>query len=184
MTAVTLDATGLSTGMWQIDPAHSEIGFTVRHLMTKVRGQFTEFEGAIEVAEDPSASSVRVTVVMDSIDTRNAQRDAHLRSNDFFAIDQHPTMTFASTGIRPAGDGFALAGELTVRGVTRPIELDAEYLGVDTDHQGVTRAGFEATATLNRKDFGVDTNVPLDGGRLLVGEEVAVQVSVQATSQA
>lgn len=183
MTAVTLEGTGLTTGTWEIDPAHSEIGFTVRHLMTKVRGQFTRFEGRVEIAEDATESTVFVSVDMNSVDTRNAQRDNHLRSSDFFGAETHPAMTFTSTQVRPSDDGFVLAGELTVKGVTRPIELAAEFLGVETDAQGALRAGFEAETTLNRSDFGVDTNVPLDGGRLLLGEQVGVTLSVQAVRQ-
>lgn len=177
---------GFAPGTWTIDPAHSEITFTVRHLMTKVRGSFEEFEGALEVADDPSASRATVTIQMSSIDTRNGQRDDHLRSSDFFGIEQHPTMTFVSTGLQRTGEAsFVLSGDLTIKGVTKQVDLEAEYLGVADDPLGTTaRAGFEASTTINRKEFGVDTNVPLGGDKMLIGDEVAILLSVQAVQQA
>jgi polyisoprenoid-binding protein YceI len=177
-------AKALAPGTWVIDPTHSEIGFTVRHLMTKVRGSFREFEGTVDVAEDPAASKVSVTVTMASIDTGTPQRDDHVRSGDFFDIENHPTMTFVSTGLRPDGDNFVLAGDLTIKGVTKPVEFAAEFLGVDKDHYGNLKAGFEATTTINRKDFGVDTNVPLGGEKLLIGDDVSVALSVQLVHKA
>lgn len=177
---------GVTPGTWTIDPVHSEVGFTVRHLMTKVRGWFEEFDGALEVAANPADSSVAVTIQLASVDTRNGQRDEHLRSSDFFAIEQYPTITFASTGLRPTGEtGFVLSGDLTIKGVTKSVELKAEYLGVADDPLGTTaRVGFEASTTINRKDFGVDTNVPLGGDKMLIGDEVEVRLSVQAVQQA
>ncbi|MEQ4205631.1 YceI family protein [Actinopolymorpha sp. B9G3] len=173
----------LVAGTWAIDPAHSEVGFTVRHLMTKVRGSFREFDGTIEVAEDPAASKATVSIQLASIDTGTKQRDDHVRSGDFLDIDNHPVMTFVSTGIRPDGDGFVLTGDLTVKGVTRSVDLTAEFLGVEEDAYGNTRAGFDATTTIDRKAFGVDTNVPLGGEKLLIGDQVSVQLSVQAVLQ-
>jgi len=173
----------LTTGTWAIDPSHSEVGFTVRHLMTKVRGLFREFEGTVEVAEDPAKSKATATIQLASIDTGNQQRDDHLRSSDFLDIATFPTMTFTTSGLRTDGDGFVLSGDLTVKGVTKPVELDAEFLGVDTDAYGSLRAGFEATTTINRKDFGVDANVPLGGEKFLIGDQVSIQLSVQAILQ-
>jgi polyisoprenoid-binding protein YceI len=174
---------GLLPGVWTIDPVHSEIGFSVRHLMSKVRGTFREFEGTVEVAEDVAASRATATVKLASIDTGNQQRDDHLRSSDFLEIDKYPEMTFVSTGLRPNGDdpsSFILVGDLTLKGVTRQIELSAEFLGVDQDPFGETRAGFEATGKINRKDFGVNGNVPLSGEKFLIGDEVTINITVEA----
>ncbi|HEY6740646.1 MAG TPA: YceI family protein [Actinopolymorphaceae bacterium] len=184
--STTLEAVapGVRAGTWAIDPAHSEIGFTVRHLMAKVRGSFREFDGVIEVAPNPADSRVQVTVQMASVDTGNAQRDGHLRSNDFLSIEQFPTMTFVSTGIRQTGDQtFVLAGDLTIKGVTEPVEFTGEFLGVDVDAYGNTRVGFEATGQINRKDFGVEGNVPLNGEKMLIGDNVTIQLTVQAVLQ-
>lgn len=180
---ITTNPPALAAGTWTIDPAHSEIGFTVRHLMTKVRGSFREFEGSVEVADDLANSRATVTIQLASVDTGTAQRDDHLRSGDFLDIAKFPTMSFESTGLRPNGDGFVLSGDLTVKGVTRQVELTAEFLGVENDAYGNIRAGFEATTTINRKDFGVDTNVPLGGEKLLIGDQVAIQISVQTVLQ-
>ena len=172
----------MTAGTWKIDTTHSEIGFTVRHLMSKVRGLFREFDGTIEVAPDLAASKVSVTVQLASLDTGTPQRDDHVRSGDFLDIATFPTMAFASTGLRPHGDGFILTGDLTVKGVTRSIDLAADFLGVD-ELAGNTRVGFEATTTINRKDFGVDTNIPLGGEKFLIGDEVSVQIAIQAVQQ-
>lgn len=172
---------GLVPGVWTIDPVHSEVGFTVRHLMSKVRGVFREFEGAVEVADDVAASKASAKVKLASIDTGNQQRDDHLRSSDFLEIEKYPEMSFVSTGLRPNGDNkFILVGDLTLKGVTKQLELDAEFLGVDQDPFGDTRAGFEATGKINRKDFGVNGNVPLNGERFLIGDEVNINITVEA----
>ncbi|MGH3490235.1 MAG: YceI family protein [Actinopolymorphaceae bacterium] len=181
MTTATTPA--LIAGTWTIDPAHSEVGFTVRHLMTKVRGSFREFEGTIEVAEEPAASKATAVIQLASLDTGTKQRDDHVRSGDFLDIANHPTMTFVSTGIKPDGDGFVLTGDLTIKGTTRSVDLAAEFVGVDEDPYGNTRAGFEASTTIDRKAFGVDTNVPLGGEKFLIGDQVSVQLSVQAILQ-
>ena len=173
----------LTAGTWTIDPVHSEVGFTVRHLMSKVRGNFREFEGALEVPADPAKSTVTVNVSLASLDTGNQQRDDHVRSGDFIDIEKFPTMTFVSTGVRGEGEEFTLLGDLTVKGVTNPVELAAEFLGVAEDAYGNTRAGFEASTTINRKDFGVDANVPLGGEKFLIGDTVSVQISIQAVLQ-
>ncbi|HEY8790388.1 MAG TPA: YceI family protein [Actinopolymorphaceae bacterium] len=175
----TLTDFGLSTGTWTIDPAHSEVGFVVRHLMTKVRGSFDIFSGEITVGDSVETSSVSVTIEVDSVNTRQPQRDAHIRSADFFA-ENKKTITFVSTGVRQDGDDYLVTGDLTVNGVTRSIDLATEFVGVEGDAYGSTKAGFDASTTISRKDFGVDFNVPLDGGKLLVGDKVEITLSVQA----
>lgn len=181
----TTDATqSLPAGTWTIDPAHSEVGFTARHLMTKVRGLFTSFEGHLDIPTD-ARPSVAVSIDLDSIDTRNADRDAHLRSGDFFDVAAHGgQMKFTSTAFLLDPDGtFTLTGNLTIRGVTRLVTLVGDYLGTDTDPWGGTRIGFEATTTISRAEFGLDFNIPLDGGRLLVGDKVDITLTVQAVRQ-
>lgn len=175
----TLSDAGLTTGTWTIDPAHSEVGFVVRHLMTKVRGSFDAFSGEITVGDSVETSSVSVNIDVDSVNTRQPQRDAHIKSADFFAEDKKTT-TFVSTGIRPDGDDWVITGDLTVNGKTNSIDLDTEFVGVDADPFGNTKAGFDASTTISRKDFGVDFNVPLDGGKFLVGDKVDITLSVQA----
>ena len=188
MTTLTTapDLTAL-TGTWTIDPTHSRIGFVARHAMvTKVRGSFNEFEGtAVLDAEDPAASSARVTIRATSIDTRNAQRDEHLRSNDFFAMDEHPTITFVSTGVEQVGEGeFSLAGDLTIKGTTRPVRIPFTYEGVATDPYGNLRAGFEGAVVVNRTDWGITWNAGLETGGVLVGEKVTLEFEVSAVKTA
>lgn len=172
----TTAPTGIVAGTWTIDPTHSEVGFTVRHLMTKVRGQFESFEGKLTTGSDLAETKAEATIDLNSINTRDAQRDGHLRSKDFFDVENSGPMTFTSTSF----DGATAKGELTIKGVTRPVELDVEFLGVDTDPYGNTKIGFEATTEINRKDFGVDFNIPLDGGKLLIGDKVSITLSIQA----
>lgn len=184
MTSTLTAPAELVTGTWVIDPVHSEVGFSVRHLMTKVRGQFRDFEGTIEVAEDRLASKAAVTVQIGSVSTGNPQRDADLGTSQYFEVDKYPTMTFVSTGFRATGDDrFALIGDLTVKDVTKQVELDVEYLGVDEDPWGNSRAGFEASTSINRRDFNVTGNVPLNGEKVLIGEQITVTISVQAILQ-
>jgi polyisoprenoid-binding protein YceI len=164
------------TGTWTIDPSHSEVGFTVRHLMTKVRGQFETFEGSITTTDDASGFRASATIDLNSVNTRDVNRDGHLRSADFFDVENSGPMTFTTTSF----DGATAVGELTIKGVTNPVELDVEFLGVDVDAYGNTRVGYEASAEISRKQWGVDFNVPLDGGKLLVGDKVSVVLSIQA----
>jgi polyisoprenoid-binding protein YceI len=166
----------LIAGIWNIDPSHSEVGFTVRHLMTKVRGQFETFEGKVTTGETLGDTAAEASVDLNSVNTRDAQRDGHLRSGDFFDVENSGPMTFASTSF----DGATARGELTIKGVTRTVELDVEFLGIEKDAYGNTRIGFEASTEINRKDFGVDFDIPLDGGRLLVGDKVSIVLSIQA----
>lgn len=168
-------------GTWNIDPMHTDISFTVRHLMTKVRGHFPEFGGAITVAENLDDSASRVEVQMASIDTRNEMRDGHVRSSEVLDVENHPTMTFVSTGIEPRSDSeFALNGQLTIRGVTLPVTLNAEFLGSDADQFGNKRIGFSASTRISRKAFGLEFNIPLQGEKLLLSDEVSIDLDVQA----
>jgi polyisoprenoid-binding protein YceI len=171
------------TGDYTIDAAHSRIGFGARHAMvTKVRGSFDEFEGALHIdGENPAHSWARVTIQAKSIDTRNAQRDDHLRSNDFLDMNNYPEITFVSTGVEPVGDDkFRVIGDLTVRGVTRPVTLDVEYTGTATDPFGNVRVGFEGSGQINRKDFGVNWNALLEGGGVMVSDKVTLEFEVSA----
>jgi polyisoprenoid-binding protein YceI len=174
MTAVT--DTSIVAGTWTIDPSHSEVGFTVRHLMSKVRGQFEKFEGTLTTGATLADTSAEATIDLNSVNTRDAQRDGHLRSADFFDVANHGAMTFRSTSF----NGTTATGELTIKGVTRSVELDVEFLGTDVDPYGNQKIGFEATTEISRKDFGVDFKVPLDGGKLLVGDKVSFVLSIQS----
>lgn len=170
------------TATWTIDTAHSEVAFTVRHLMSKVRGTFDEFSGEITTAgDDLNQGSVRAEVQMASVDTRNEQRDGHLRSSDVFNADANPTMTFVSTAITGADGEHEIAGDLTINGVTKPATFAAEFLGVDVDAGGVTRIGVEAKGQISKADFGVDFNIPLDGGKFLLGDKIDISLTIQAT---
>ena len=172
----TASSTDVIAGTWTIDPSHSEVGFTVRHLMSKVRGQFEKFEGTITTGESLESTKAEATVDLNSINTREEQRDAHLRSGDFFDTENTGPMTFSSLSF----DGATAKGTLTIKGVSREVELDVDFLGVDKDPWGGTRIGFEADTKISRKDFGVDFNIPLDGGKLLIGDEIKIHLEVQA----
>ena len=175
---------GYVVGTWDIDPVHSDVSFTVRHMMvSKVRGQFREFGGQIVTGADVADSSVTVTIDAGSLDTNNEQRDAHVRSADFFAVQDHPTWTYRSTGVRADGADLVIDGELTLKGVTRSVPLAVEIGGFGPDAFGGTRAGFSASATINRSDFGVDIQLPLDGGGVVVGEKVQVRLEIEAVLQ-
>ena len=165
-----------------IDRSHSEVAFQVRHLLSRVRGRFTDFSGSIEFdQEHPERSRVDVTIHAASIDTAEADRDKHLRSADFFDVEKYPTLAFASTSVTPrGGNTYDVAGNLTIHGVTRQVVLPASFLGAATDPWGNSKSGFEAELTLNRKDFGLTWNAALETGGFLVGDEVKVSLSVQA----
>jgi polyisoprenoid-binding protein YceI len=168
-----------------IDPTHSEATFQVRHLITKVRGSFGEFSGTIAFNEaQPEHSSVNFTVQTSSIDTNQADRDTHLRSEDFFHVERFPTITFASTSVKPTGKNqFDVAGQVTIRGVTKDITLPVTFLGFAKDPWGNERGGFETEITLNRKDFGLVWNATLETGGFLVGDEVKISLSIQAVAK-
>jgi polyisoprenoid-binding protein YceI len=185
-TATTTDLAQL-TGTYTIDPAHTEIGFVARHAMvTKVRGSFTDFTGtAVFDAANPEATAVRVTIRAASIDTRNEQRDAHLRSNDFFAMDEYPEITFVSTGVIETGaTSLELTGDLTIKGVTNAVTVPFEFEGLATDPFGNLRAGFEGAVTINRKDYGITWNAALETGGVLVSDKIVLEFEVSAIKNA
>jgi polyisoprenoid-binding protein YceI len=176
---------GYVAGTWTIDPVHSEVGFSVRHMMvSKVRGKFNVFSGDIVTGESPLDSSVTATIDLSSIDTGSPDRDAHIRSADFFEVDTHKTMTYRSTGVRLDGDGYVLDGELTLKGVTQPISLDLELGGFGADPYGGTRTGFTATGELKRSDFGIDFNAALETGGVVVADKVAIHLEIEAVLDA
>jgi polyisoprenoid-binding protein YceI len=181
MSTAQIQIPGYVAGTWDIDPLHTEIGFSVRHLMvSKVRGRFTRFEGSFVTAPDPLQSSATATIDMSSIDTNNPTRDDDLRSSNFFEVDQYPQMSYRSTGVRVDGEQFILDGELTAHGATRPMPLRVEVNGFGADPYGNTRCGFTATGALNRSDFDMTFNVPLDGGGVMVGDRIDILIEVEA----
>ena len=173
-----------ATGTWSIDPSHSEVSFKVRHLgISKTRGRFGAFAGDIVVAEQPDQSRVTVEIDAASIDTKDQGRDEHLRSADFFDAAQFPTLTFVTRSVEPQGERWVVAGDLTIRGVTRPVVLDTEVVGLVTDPWGNERVGFHATAEVNREDFGLTWNAALETGGVLVGKTVQIDLEVEAVLQ-
>jgi len=167
---------------WNIDPSHSGVHFTVRHMViSKVRGAFERFQGSIAFDEqNPAASTVEVEIDADSIQTHEAKRDGHLRSPDFFDVAQFPKLTFKSTKVEKGGDGYLVTGDLSLHGVTKPVVLNVEALGGGKDPWGNERLGFQATTTINRKDFGLNWNQALEAGGVLVGEKIEITLDVQA----
>lgn len=175
------------SGAWTIDASHSQIGFVARHAMvTKVRGAFNEFEGtAVVDGEDFSKSTASVTIKATSIDTRNEQRDGHLRSNDFLAMDEYPEITFVSTGGGLTDDAsFEITGDLTIKGVTRSITIPFDFQGLATDPFGNLRAGFEGAVTINRKDYGITWNAALETGGVLVSDKISLEFDISAIKNA
>jgi polyisoprenoid-binding protein YceI len=171
---------GYVAGTWNIDPAHSEVGFWVRHMMvSKVRGKFNTFSGQIVTGDSPLQSSVAAEIDLASIDTNNAQRDDHIRSSDFFEVATHKTMTYRSTGIRAERGEYILDGELTLRDVTRNVPLTLELNGFAPDPRGGIRAGFSAKGEINRSDFGVNFGLG-EGGGMVVSDKVSIQIEVEA----
>jgi polyisoprenoid-binding protein YceI len=179
--AATAAIPGYLAGTWNIDPVHSEVGFSVRHMMvSKVRGRFGEFSGQIVTGEEPTASSVTAEIKMASISTGNDQRDEHIRSADFFEVENHPTMTFTSTGVRVEDGEFIVDGDLTLKGATKNVPLHLELNGFGPDPYGGTRAGFTATGELNRSDFGVNFNATLETGGVVVSDKIGLQLEIEA----
>ena len=166
----------LTPGIWNIEPSHSEVGFTVRHLgLSKVRGRFNSFSGTVTVADNQLSSSVSATIDMSSIDTNNAQRDGHLQSGDFFNTATHPTMTFVSAAVTET----ALKGNLTINGISQEVTLDLEFHGVTVDAYDMTRAGFSASGQFNRSDFGISFNAPIGLDGMLVSDKVNIELEIQ-----
>ena len=179
--STTTQIPGYVVGTWDIDASHSTVGFSVRHMMvSKVRGYFREFSGELVTAADPSQSSVTATIDMDSIDTRQEQRDAHIKSADFFDVGNHTVMTFRSTGVRAEGEDWHVDGELTLKGITKPVTLELELNGFGPDAYGGTRAGFSAKTVISRSVFGVDIAMPMDGGGVVVGDKINVELEIEA----
>ena len=187
--AATRDVNGITlptTGTFALDRSHTEVGFVARHLMvSKVRGRFTDFEGTIVVADDPSASSVEVTIQAASVNTSDENRDNHVRNNDFLSVEEFPTLSFRSTKVelKPRGD-WKVYGDLTVRGVTRPVVLDVEFEGVIQDPWGNQRLGFTASGEIDRNDFGVSFNAALETGGFVVSPKVKLEIEAEAVRQA
>jgi polyisoprenoid-binding protein YceI len=174
----------LSAGTWAIDPIHSSINFSVRHLMVgRIHGRFDQFSGAITITEDGTAS-VTAEVDANSVDTGNEQREAHIKAADFFDVAQFPTATFVSTGVRPDKDDYVLEGDFTLKGVTKPVAMTLVFNGVNPGMGRGEVAGFEASVVLSRKDFGVGAELPLDGGGTMVGDKVTLTLALEALKQA
>lgn len=175
------DLSSLTPGTWNVDPSHSGLNFTVKHLMvSKVRGRFASFTGTLNIAADPLQSSVTAQADVASVTTGDAGRDEHLRSGDFFEAEKFPTISFVSTKIEADGDDFVLFADLTIKGVTKNVKFELEFDGVGKDPWGNTKAGFSAEAEINRKDFGLEWNAALETGGVLVGEKVKIQLDIQA----
>lgn len=171
----------IPAGTWAIDASHTEVGFVARHLMvSKVRGTFREVAGTVEIAEDITKSVVDVTAQIASVETGSPDRDTHLKSEDFFDAEKFPTMHFVSTSF----DGATLAGDLTIKDVTKPVSFDVDFGGVGQDPWGNTKAGFEATTTVNRKDWGLTWNAAVEGGGVLVSDKITINIDVQLAKQA
>jgi polyisoprenoid-binding protein YceI len=177
-------ATAVSAGTWTIDPTHAEIGFSVRHIMSKVRGKFETFESSLVTAEDVTASTVSVEVDLSSVNTGTVDRDNHLRSGDFFDAETHPKMTFTSTGVVAKGDGLVVTGDLTIKDVTRSIDLAVDILGEGGDPWGGTRVGVDASGEISRKEFGIDFNIPLEGDKVMIGDKISISISAEYVKQA
>lgn len=171
---------GTATGTWRIDPAHSAVTFSVRHLMSKVRGRFSEVDGQVVIGETPDACSVQASIATASVDTGVSMRDDDLRSSNFFDAPRFPTMRFASTEIAEGDDGITLSGELTVREISRPVRIDVDFLGLDeTGLQGEPRVGFSGRTTVNRSDFGVGES-PISGNKVVVSDSVTIDLDIEA----
>jgi polyisoprenoid-binding protein YceI len=180
MSDTAVQVPGLTPGVWAVDNSHSTVGFIARHVVVaKTRGKFTDYSGSVTVAENILDSKVEATVQLASVHTGDDNRDTHLRSADFFDVENNPTMTFTSTSITPDGDDYKLNGDLTIRGVTKPVTFDLSFDGVSGDPWGGTRAGFDAKAEINRKDWGLEWNVALETGGLLVSDKIKIELEIE-----
>lgn len=175
---------GYAVGTWTLDPTHSSVAFTVRHLaISKVRGTFENFQVTAVSAENPLDSTLTAVIDVNSVNTNQADRDNHLRTSDFFKVDEFPEMTFVGTGGRTEGDDYFIDGDLTLRGVTKPVTLAVDFGGIIVDGYGNTRAGASATTKINRHDFGVSWNAALEAGGLTLGDDVTILIEVQLVLQ-
>jgi polyisoprenoid-binding protein YceI len=183
VTAQSVEIPGYIAGTWDIDPVHSHVGFAARHLMvSKVRGNFTQFEGQIVTADDPLQSSASLTIDTNSIETSNDQRNSDVKGENFLDAASYPTITYRSAGVRSVdGSDFVLDGELTIRGVTHPVELVAEINGFGPDPYGGTRVGFSATAEISRSDYGINVDIALPSGGLVISEKIQITIEVEAS---
>jgi len=184
---MSVEIPGYIAGTWAIDPVHSEVSFVVRHMMvSKVRGRFDKFDGSFVTAENPVESTVTASVDLSSINTGQEQRDAHIRSADFFEVEKYPTMTFTSTGIKQAEEGYFLEGDLTIKDVTKAVAFELEVTGFGPDAYGGTRCGFSATTQIDRHDFHVDFNGPIPGvpGGVAVSANVTINLEIEGVLQA
>lgn len=179
-TTATSSPSALTAGTWEIDPVHSDVSFTVIHLgLARVRGRFNTFSGTLTIDENQLASTVTASIELASVDTNNEMRDGHLRGADFFDTESNPTMHFASTAVTDN----TLNGDLTIRGLTRPVSLDLDYRGVALDNNGATRAGFRATGQISRSDFGMEFNAPLGIDGMLIGDKIQIELEIEAIRQ-
>ena len=184
---MSVEIPGYVAGTWVIDPVHSEVSFVVRHMMvSKVRGRFDKFEGTFVTGEDPLSSSVTASVDLSSINTGQEQRDAHIRSADFFEVEKYPEMTFVSTGVKAGEEGFILEGDLTLKGITKAVAFNLEVNGIGPDAYGGTRIGFSAETQIGRSEFGVNFNGPIPGvpGGVAVSENVTITLEIEGVLQA
>ncbi|AZN30809.1 polyisoprenoid-binding protein [Flaviflexus salsibiostraticola] len=173
------------SGTYTLDPSHTQLGFVARHAMvTKVRGRFSDFEGTATTGENLENAKITVTIKADSIDTRNEDRDNHVRGGDFFDVENHPEITFESTDIAASGDSLVVTGDLTIKGTTKPVTIDFDYMGVAEDPFGNERVGLEGSVVVNRKDWNIDFDVPLKTGGLLVSEKITLEFEISAIKAA
>ncbi|PPH51060.1 YceI family protein [Rathayibacter sp. AY1E2] len=181
----TVSIPGYKAGTWVIDPTHSEVAFSVRHLMiSKVKGKFERFTATFTTGENPLDSKVEATAEVASVNTNEPNRDGHLRTGDFFEAEKYPEIHFVSTAVRPNGDDFLVDGELTIKGTTKPVTFEVEFGGFGTDPYGNYKAGLTAKATIDRTDFGLTYNAALETGGVLIGEKVTITLDLQAAHQA
>ncbi|PPF12904.1 polyisoprenoid-binding protein [Rathayibacter sp. AY1G1] len=181
----TVTIPGYKAGTWVIDPTHSEVAFSVRHLMiSKVKGKFERFTATFTTGENPLDSKVEATAEVASVNTNEPNRDGHLRTGDFFEAEKYPEIHFVSTAVRPNGDDFLVDGELTIKGTTKPVTFEVEFGGFGTDPYGNYKAGLTAKATIDRTDFGLTYNAALETGGVLIGEKVTITLDLQAAHQA
>jgi polyisoprenoid-binding protein YceI len=183
---MSTNALPLAAGTWNVDPAHTTVGFTVRHLgLAKVRGRFDGVDATLVVGDDLASSNLAATIELGTVSTGNTDRDGHLQSGDFFNAEANPKMTFVSTAIQSGGDGYSLVGDLTLNGITKPVELDVEFFGTSVfPMDQSTRAGFSATGSLSRKDFGIEFNMPLGGDKVMISDKVILELDVQLVAPA